>query len=772
MDTPQPIHIRVAGDIVVDRHFYHSDAGVFERSELGGAAGLHRLLHESIETKDAPAEGSLPITVALGIVEPSLARVPRAQNAYAVFAPYGQASKSDAMQVWRVVRAMGYGAASGQTQMAFQAKAIEPKPHVLVLDDGGFDFRERAMSTLWGLPAEDAVKPDWIILKISSPVAQGDLWYELRQNFSDRLICIVSANELRRENVDIGVGISWERTLEDLSSAIATNPVLRTLNACRHLIVTFSVDGALWIDRTGENAATSTLVFDAARAEGEWGEKRGGEVFGYLSCMTAAIAGSVAEHVARKKRDLDLARAIGTGLAAMRDLFDRGHGDVATKQRGFPVKRLSRTLAQAKNDFSITPVSWPRSSTTRGAWMMISDAPYAPRDATASVICGLSRQIVINGYRALHGVTHAYFGALVTADRLEIETLRGLRHLMRGYADSNANKPLSIGVFGPPGAGKSFGVRQLADGLFGEKAWLESNLSQLKGPADLVSTFHQARDKVMNGQTPVVFWDEFDSRANFWLQYLLAPMQDGVFQAGQLIHSIGKCVFIFAGGTSVTFDDFGPKPGDPGEAKFRQAKGPDFKSRLDGYYNVVGPNQRVLPGKEGKPDPKDICAPVRRALLIRAKLAGTSKERLDIDPDLLNGLLGVDRYTHGARSLEKLVAPLKSPERPIRRSSLPPPASIGMHVDYNQLNAILDRNTGIACLKSSKDLPNGYPSPAVRAITPRNPISTSLTRNSLRTTRRTTGRLRAAFPTYSPLLASGLRRRRKRSPGRNPTSNK
>ena len=33
----------------------------------------------------------------------------------------------------------------------------------------------------------------------------------------------------------------------------------------------------------------------------------------------------------------------------------------------------------------------------------------------------------------------------------------------------------------------------------------------------------------------------------------LAPMQDGRFQHGQLNHSIGKCVFVFAGGTSLSF---------------------------------------------------------------------------------------------------------------------------------------------------------------------------------------------------------------------------
>jgi len=181
-------------------------------------------------------------------------------------------------------------------------------------------------------------------------------------------------------------------------------------------------------------------------------------------------------------------------------------------------------------------------------------------------------------------------------------------------------------------------------------------------------------------------------------------MQDGSFQDGQLNHAIGRCVFIFAGGTSYTFDAFGIKRGDAAakakaKAKFELAKGPDFKSRLDAYYNVLGPNQRMLPGDPDDPDgpdtpdPADIWYPVRRALIIRQKLADGPDERLDVDPNLLNALLEVERYSHGARSLEKLVMPLKSRTRLIRRSPLPPPARLAMYVDPEKFNAILKRDT-------------------------------------------------------------------------------
>src|SRR5580698_9772525 len=49
------------------------------------------------------------------------------------------------------------------------------------------------------------------------------------------------------------------------------------------------------------------------------------------------------------------------------------------------------------------------------------------------------------------------------------------------------------------------------------------NLSQFKGAEELYGAYHQVRDTVLAGVTPVVFWDEFDSREFFWLQRVPCP---------------------------------------------------------------------------------------------------------------------------------------------------------------------------------------------------------------------------------------------------------
>ena len=318
------------------------------------------------------------------------------------------------------------------------------------------------------------------------------------------------------------------------------------------------------------------------------------------------------------------------------------------------------------------------------------------------------------GTAALGNVPYARFGKLFTADRDEIEALRNLKRLMEAYADARGEtKPLSLAVFGPPGAGKSFGIKQIAETVIEEKrrAFLEFNLSQFNDPADLIGAFHQVRDKVLDGRLPVVFWDEFDSQDYRWLQFLLAPMQDGKFQEGQITHPIGQSVFVFAGATSYTCENFGPPDRPTSEtatdrehhraqvASFRLKKGPDFKSRLHGFLNVFGPNPRqIFNGVTWEDDPADVCYPVRRAILLRSLLGlmdqRSGAKRLGIDPGLLVALLQVPQYKHGSRSFEKIAGALKQGGvSGYRRSALPSDEVLAMNVnDVGEFKRLLDRS--------------------------------------------------------------------------------
>ena len=141
---------------------------------------------------------------------------------------------------------------------------------------------------------------------------------------------LVAANDLRREQVKLGVGLSWERTIEELRSGLADTPTLAGLKKCRHLMITLGCDGAVWIDFTNKSP-TATLVCDAAGAEDEFARQYEGKAFGFLSCMTSAVAHGLAG-VSRAPREHNAARgAIGSairgGLDAMRSLITRNVPD-------------------------------------------------------------------------------------------------------------------------------------------------------------------------------------------------------------------------------------------------------------------------------------------------------------------------------------------------------------------------------------------------------------------------------------------------------------
>jgi hypothetical protein len=465
---------------------------------------------------------------------------------------------------------------------------------------------------------------------------------------------------------------------------------------------------ALWLDDPGSaKHGPCRLVFDPERGEGEWDDaQQSGNAFGFLSAMTTALAWNL--HAAKSGDAVELVPALKAGLSAVRFLRDYGHGPEEGGEPGFPFAKAAGELLSPSEKYAASEVPCSGKCCKPGCeqeakqWTMLGRVAHS--DAFKAPLYRLGRRQALLGPAALENVPCARFGKLLTMDRREIEDLRVMRQLMLSYKKVNPQKqPLSLAVFGAPGSGKSFGLKQIAAGVFGEKnPVLEFNLSQFRGPEELIGAYHQVRDKVLAGYTPVVFWDEFDSGEYKWLQYLLAPMQDGTFQDGQLTHPVGKSIFVFAGGTSCDFEHFGPpdKPKskeDDAQQKARHdfvmKKGPDFKSRLAGYFDVLGPNPRQRynddAAKEGmnpwEDDPEDLAFPVRRAILLRS-LLGLVKDKendhLDIDHGLLTALLKIKHYKNGARSMEKLVTQMKERgELPLRRSHLPPDTLLALYVD-------------------------------------------------------------------------------------------
>lgn len=301
------------------------------------------------------------------------------------------------------------------------------------------------------------------------------------------------------------------------------------------------------------------------------------------------------------------------------------------------------------------------------------------------------------------------FGKLTVVERREIESLRSIRNLFKRYLEESSRSgtsfpPISVAIFGPPGSGKSFAVKQLAssinDTLQDRRAGLEPieyNLAQFRSVEELGDAITRASMINNEGRVPLIFFDEFDCEFGGsplgWLKYLLAPMQDGTFYAAKKTIKIARAIFVFAGGVYPTFETFDPSsaPIDPGSRgrdetdrlinQFRQQKGPDFISRLRGHIDILPINT-----KSGAVKPI-----IRRAIILRSLLEERrlivrlrGQDIAYVDSDVLYALLTVDAYRHGTRSMEAIIQMCSPMEGKIEKASLPSRSQLNMHVNAEE----------------------------------------------------------------------------------------
>ena len=646
---------------------------------------------------------------------------PRFHHSHAVWSAHPYSGPGDRQTAWRVEEFVGIHRGESGGAAGWNLVADDPaRADLVIVDDAGLGFRER--QDLWPRSLRQD-KCRWVVVKMAKPVAQGNLWAHLHAEHADRLVVVMTVNDLRLTEVQITRELSWERTAQDLCWELVHNLKINALSQCAHVVISFDTAGALLMSRAerprkrrsgagAEAVARCRLFFDPLVAEGGWSPQYPGGAIGYTSCLAAGIA----RQLLAAPDEPDVERGILGGIAAMRALHREGYGGVAggaagkegraggsaagaadarTANLAFPTAAVVRELeAEPSSRGSLTVIdvrdparafvgaaASPGAAAGSGYWTILQERFSGGLDK-------LAETIVLQGPEAaLSGVPLARFGKLVTVDRQEIEAFRSIRSLVREYSSKELQQPLSIAVFGAPGSGKSFGVTEVALSVLpGLVRPMSFNLSQLDGPEALLDAFHQVRDVALKGGLPLVFWDEFDSplggRELGWLPYFLAPMQDGAFQQGQLMHPIGRCVFVFAGGTCSRMRDFGSQVAAD---KFKQVKGPDFLSRIKGFVDILGPN---CLDDDRDSDPYFI---VRRAILLRSILRrdhpqlfehGDGSEILKIDSGVLRAFLRVGKFEHGVRSIESIVAmSLLRGKRHFERSALPAERQLDLHVN-------------------------------------------------------------------------------------------
>jgi hypothetical protein len=670
--------ILITGDCVINHHVYENHTGdpctkIVEHQ--GGVVLLHKLL---TEVSKKVKEGSF--SVSLGTNGRLKKYLPHSFSLWYPVTVKGESATK--IRQWEFSRSLG-DPCKIYEQMPGKMAVGSSSGEVLVIHDAGLYFRHGANRHLWpdrvSSPKPEEI--DRVVLTMSSPLAHGDLWRELSTHFRKKLIVIVSLRDIVEEEAGITVGISWEKTLEELTFELLHNGAISDLLKCGDLIVKIGTAGALWVNSEG-GASSFTAIFDPTRLDTGISY----ETDEVSLCFAAAIA----TRLMREKTDAVL-MGIHSGLATITKLVDLGYIQVSNAPPSFPYDGITALLLSEPSGFTRIPVPADRNG---------GEYPWSIMGNDLSTNLGIARRVALFGPRALGSIPYSTFGKLTVVDRNEIESLCGLKQLIVNYVkQEKPERPLSIAVFGAPGSGKSFGVKQIGKEILGPDCIiLEFNLSQFAGPEELVGALHQVRDRVLEGTIPMVFWDEFDSKGYQWLQYLLAPMQDGKFQEGQLTHLIGKSIFIFAGGTSQTMKNFVPSQNNvEATEKFKMVKGPDFVSRLNGFLSVLGPNPRqrfdekrqrwvedeVLP---------DNCYPIRRALLIRSVSKLKPDQQLSIDQGILTALLEIGRYRHGARSLETVVNLSRHGTHMLVRSDLPPEDQLSLHVDYGDFMTLVKRD--------------------------------------------------------------------------------
>lgn len=687
------IKVLVTGDVAID-HLYHP----IPQQDQGKNWQLYPSLHTTLLpggafvltdfVKKAVSAAELSAEV-IGQKVPNDLNGPEARKmiqAKVLLAKYKEADKKEFI---RVEKYYGYSAPTEKIPIIPPLVRNSVDADLLVLDDAGNGFRDHE-EYFPSCINNDKTLP---VYKMSRPLAKGKLWEKVSARKEDWVL-ILHAKDIRMcDHVHVSKALSWERTAMEMVYQLKRNAALSELQKAPYLIILFGIDGALLISRNPDEKPL--LIFDPENLEGGYASTLKG-----LGLSTgSAFAASLCTALLQKGLG-GIADGIKKGLSAMRNLLKNGFAE-ANKEVSYPFGKI---FGSENHHFSecILETLHDLNSADPSFWRIMDEKTRLSKPlVTVDIVKNKSPKI-------LEEIPIGKYDKLQTFDRSEIEQYNSIKNLILEFLDDPKTcRPLCLAVFGPPGSGKSFGIKQLLNSLGRiDIPTMTFNISQYASYNDLVADFHKVRDKVLTGAIPVAFFDEFDSDKDFhpmgWLKYFLSPMQDGEFKEGETVHPIGKSIFVFAGGTRSTFQDFeqngntdslkSEKIADEEKQKeqvkrlkqFRDAKGPDFVSRLRGFINILGINPN------SPADKTDKTFIIRRAKILRVNFEDTlktcqlinTKGDLQIDESVLRALLNIPEYRHGNRSMNAIMDMSRlTGKTKFDLSALPTPEQLDMHVD-------------------------------------------------------------------------------------------
>jgi len=613
-----------------------------------------------------------------------------------------------------------------------------------------------------------------LIYQMRSPIFQNELWDKAKiatkrpvkiqrkdtvsVDFTEsegfqKVLIVIDAEDLRAHGFNISRRVSWEKTMEDFNAHF--EEIINDIYEGMHVIVRLGYEGAIYIPPKSPPATTDQPTTDSSTdasatdftpswpasldeqlvetspAEPAKQEAKPQHQF-YCYLVPDKAEGDLLRAHKGNVPGIDMAFVAGLVASLVRESdYSLGHLDdtqvrvavdsALTWSHRFASVRFYESGGDSLNyprpkHFDLDKYLRPRLISIQAQGTIKEKGDWSLFNLLSRVKTEVSSDIVTKGSTAWleSSVPTARFGNLLTADRIEIECFRSTAAVIDEYLASPPGKPLSIAVFGSPGAGKSFGVKEVISTMLPDaKEPIEVNLSQFMSHSELLSTFHNIRDMALAGKTPVVMFDEFDSvfeQAELgWLKYFLAPMQDGYFLENGQQRTLKNAIFIFIGGTSSTWADFteGMDEQDEKEGKVppvdtkelekiemekekakvkrekdKKAKKPDFVSRLSAYIDIRGLN------KIGNGD-QDEMFTIRRAMILRSALARRLKvsdgKDIPIDSRVLNALLKQGEFRHGARSIALILQmSALSGRKRFEASALPADEQLSMHINVEE----------------------------------------------------------------------------------------
>ncbi len=223
---------------------------------------------------------------------------------------------------------------------------------------------------------------------MSQPIAQGELWKSLLRDCAERLIVVMTLNDLRLSEVKISRELSWERIAGDLASEILRHPAVNGLAYCAHVVVSLQTGGAVLLSRRGDLSGRLDrlerpdchAIFDPEAIENSWVEQHPGAMIGYTSCLAAGIARELllAPDAARR------ARAASAEASRLRARFICAA--TATREReqdraglAFPAREIAAKLAGEENEFQLAQIEQP----TPESWSILESRHPEGLDAVA-----------------------------------------------------------------------------------------------------------------------------------------------------------------------------------------------------------------------------------------------------------------------------------------------------------------------------------------------------------------------------------------------------